>query len=51
MMDDKGSYRILRYSGGLAEQPSIDMVIIDIIKSQWNELKNIDLEVKIGVKS
>jgi hypothetical protein len=51
MMDDKGSYRILRYSGGLAEQPAIDMRVIDVVRAQWTELKNQDLEEKIGSQS
>jgi hypothetical protein len=50
MMDDKGSYRILRYAGGLAEQPAVDMRVIDVVRSQWTELRNQEMEEHLGLK-
>jgi hypothetical protein len=48
MLDGDGTYHLLLYSGGLDEQPALDMSVMDIIKSRWNELRN--QENKDGIK-
>ena len=40
MLDGEGTYRTMLYAGGLAEQPALDMTVMDVVRSRWNELRN-----------
>jgi hypothetical protein len=48
LMDSDGAYAHFKYSGQLADQPALDMDILDSVRSKWCELRNKDMENKYG---
>lgn len=50
MADSFGAYRAYPITGGLYEQPAIDMEIFDIIKARWCELRNAEMKKSLGGK-
>jgi hypothetical protein len=49
MLDGEGTYRTMLYAGGVLEQPAIDMAVMDVVRSRWNELRN--REMKDAIES
>jgi len=48
IIDSDGAYARFKQPGELGDQPYLDMVVYDAIKSKWCELRNKDMESKYG---
>lgn len=46
MMDGDGAFRHLPYPGSYREQPAFDMDVLNLIRHQWVELRNQDVEAQ-----
>ncbi len=47
LLSDKGTYSLLPVAGGMYDQPATDMMVFDVIRSRWNELRNRDEEERM----
>jgi len=51
LMDSDGAYAHYKYGGELGDQPALDMMVFDAIRSVWCECRNKDMEAKFDKNS
>lgn len=51
LLDGDGTFRHWKYKGARADQPYIDLIIYDVIRQKWAELKNAKVQSQFPTDS
>lgn len=46
LLDGDGAYQHYKYGNVLANEPALDMDVLDVVRTQWNKLRNEESERK-----